>query len=157
MIIIHLTNNPFSVYIDDADYTEVNKYKWRFGDGGYAITGQRKNHTHMAMHHLIIGRPDDLEVDHIDKDKLNNQRHNLRFVTHAQNATNRSMISTNTTGYKGVSFHAQSGKYQVKIHLNGKSTFLGLFANIHEAAIAYNKASLEQHGVFGYQNVIIKP
>lgn len=81
--------------IDDSDYELVSQYKW-FLIKGYAVTqkylgGGRKNAKYktIQMHKLINDTPDGLETDHINRDKLDNRRSNLRSVTKSENMLNR--------------------------------------------------------------------
>lgn len=69
--------------IDDEDYDRVSKYKWHYSNG-YAI-----NSFGYRMHRLIMMPPHDLVVDHINHDKLDNRRKNLRVCTQLENSKNR--------------------------------------------------------------------
>jgi len=91
-------------------------------------------------------------VDHIDGDKLNNQRDNLRVATDSQNVCNKRMQRNNTTGYRGVQ---KSGKkWSAGIDVNGIHTHLGVFATPEEAAQAYDVAALHYHGEYARLNIL---
>jgi hypothetical protein len=75
----------------------------------------------------------ELVIDHIDKDKLNNNYLNLRITNQRENCNNRK----NKSGLVGVHFHKRAGKYTSAIRLNGKRVYLGLFDNEYEAHLAY--------------------
>jgi hypothetical protein len=77
-----------------------------------------------------------LEVDHIDRDTLNNRRCNLRVVTHSVNVHNQRLRPDNTSGYKGVSWVPHCRKYRARIQLDGKKVHLGMFDDPKEASLA---------------------
>lgn len=80
-------NKDYFVLVDEADHESLNKYKWHYRNG-YAA---RRTHTKsIYMHRELIGCPDDLQVDHINRDRLDNRRSNLRIVTAVENCANRS-------------------------------------------------------------------
>jgi hypothetical protein len=124
-------------------YTAVNK--------GYHY-GRTMGNTFMA--HRVIwllqtGKWPDSEVDHIDGDRSNNKWENLRLATHSQNNMNKSALSNNTSGVKGVFWNKRIQKWQSQIGLNGKRIHLGYYENIKDAAAAYASASLRYHGEYG--------
>lgn len=110
---IHIHSDKYgdlTVFVSDVDFEKCCKHHWSIKKDGcrfYAHTSVNGNglKTSMTMHRFILGDEltDDKVVDHIDGDGLNNQRSNLRIVTRAENARNRKLISTNTTGHAGVS------------------------------------------------------
>lgn len=83
----------------------------------------------------------DGEIDHIDRNPLNNSINNLRVVTRSENCQNRGIHKNNKLGVKGVSLHKKTGKYQAEIQINGKVTYLGIYKTIEEAKSAYEGAS----------------
>ena len=101
------------------------------------------------MHRLIMAAPDGAEVDHIDGDGLNNRRANLRLATPMQNRQNRRPHIDNTSGFKGVSFCKQTGKWRASICANRKLTNLGRFSTPEEAYAVYCEASERLHGDCG--------
>lgn len=79
-------------------------------------------------------------IDHIDRDTRNNRLDNLRDVTQAQNTYNSATPTHNSSGFKGVSFCKQKGKYEAYISVNNKKKNLGLFSTAEEAYAEYVKA-----------------
>lgn len=84
-------------------------------------------------------------IDHLDRDRINNRISNLREVTPAENTYNHGVRRDNTSGYTGVTFHAQTSKYRAVIWLNGKPIHLGLYSTPEEAFTAYMLAKIEHH------------
>jgi hypothetical protein len=92
--------------------------------------------------------PKDRRIDHIDGKRNNNLISNLRLATQSENLRNRGANSNNTSGYKGVSFDAERGKWKARIVKNGKETFIGRFQTAQEAHDAYISYGSEIHGEF---------
>jgi hypothetical protein len=97
-----------------------------------------------------------LLIDHIDGNPENNFIWNLRPVTPQQNMYNSKIPSTNTSGYKGVSWHKDTKKWRSKIQHNNKFIHIGCYTDLHEAAEAYNVKAKELFGEYARLNVILK-
>lgn len=102
------------------------------------------------LHHGMIPN----EIDHINGIKADNRIENLRPCTSSQNKGNIQLLSSNQSGYRGVSLNRQSGFYHAQIKIHGKQTYLGRFTDPHDAALAYNKAALSHFGEFAYLNEV---
>lgn len=87
-------------------------------------------------------------LDHSDGVKNNNRIGNLREATPRENLFNVGLYSSNSTGYKGVSFHKRSGKFIAAARIHGKKTHLGLHTTAELAFKAYQTAVKEHHGIF---------
>jgi hypothetical protein len=98
------------------------------------------------MHREIL-QPTGPFVDHIDGDRLNNQRANLREATRTENNCNSKMRKHNTSGHKGVYWHAQRGKWHAQVTLHGK-TSSKLFADLEAAAEWASNERKRLHGAF---------
>lgn len=94
------------------------------------------------------------EIDHKNRNPLDNRRENLRYCTHSQNLANKSMQVNSKTGYRGVDFHKARGKFRARIVVKDRSIHLGRFNTPEEAALAYNIAAKEIYGEFAFLNVI---
>lgn len=88
------------------------------------------------------------DIDHINGDKSDNRLENLRVANRSQNMSNTGLRRDNSSGYKGVTWHAQSRKWRALIHVNKKQTHLGLFDTPEKAYAAYCAAAKEVFGEF---------
>jgi len=143
---IPLSKGQFAL-VDEADFDWLNQWKWFYLNPGYAARSVRigKKVIKILMHREITKAPKGMETDHINENKVDNRRINLRVCTKGQNNRNRGKLSTNTSGYKGVYWHKYSKKWTASIAYNGKKYFLGYFVDKKEAAKAYDKAALTMH------------
>jgi hypothetical protein len=109
-------------------------------------TGEELN---LRMNRLVAGVDDPrIKVDHENRDTLDNRWDNLRPASQGENLCNRGKQINNTSGYKGVSWQADHGKWKACITRHGKTHHLGYFATREEAAEAYRVAAGEIHGEF---------
>lgn len=121
--------------IDTGDYERLVKYQWMC-HSGYARRVEHGQTIH--MHRMLLGCPSGFEVDHINRNKLDNRRCNLRIVTRQQNMCNKARYKGSSSAYKGVSWHSQDKIWHAQIRKNGKIYFLGAYVNEIDAASAYN-------------------
>lgn len=104
------------------------------------------------MHRVLLGEPKGKEVDHKDRNGLNNRKNNLRPCTRFQNCCNMGRRKDNTSGFRGISFDRRRGKWAAEIKRNGKHAFLGYFDEPTDAARARDAAAAELHGDFAVLN-----
>src|SRR4051794_35927015 len=104
------------VKVDDKDYPHLKRLRW-YNDGkGYAVSrsySESGKLEQVKMHRLIAKCPNNLVVDHINRDPSDNRRENLRCVTRRQNTLNRRLNSNNKSGYKGVSWNKGYSRWAV--------------------------------------------
>lgn len=135
---IKLTNSSRVVTVDDGDFKELSGYPWHLGANGYPMRAYwlpdegRSARVQMGRHILGLDRGDPRKADHINRDPFDNRRANLRIVNHAQSAQNRHH-PPGASAYRGVALNRRADKWQVKITVNGKGYYLGLFDDEHEA------------------------
>ncbi|ABY52832.1 HNH endonuclease [Escherichia phage phiEco32] len=86
-------------------------------------------------------------VDHIDCDRQNNRRDNLRLVTPLENAYNRKINNNNTSGYKGIT-QEPNGKWRARISANKRRYSLGVFDSLESAAEALREERQKLHGEY---------
>jgi len=140
--------------VDEDDYERLNKLSWQVSSRGYAnrrVYLKGNQYSTLIMHREIMQPPDDMQVDHINGNKLDNRKQNLRICTASQN----SMNSNRQKGlYRGVTWHKRDRKWRANIGANREKIYIGQFDCPHEAAKAYNKKALELHGEFARLNVM---
>lgn len=153
---IMLTNGNRAI-IDDLDYDLVQGRTWMEGKSFvYAkdylgkIGGKYKWRT-VLLHRLIMNPPSKKVVDHINGDILDNRRDNLRVCLNKQNVRNAKLATTNTSGYKGVSWSRQRRKWVATIY-HTKSINLGGFDTKEKAALAYDRAAKLLFGKYARTN-----
>lgn len=156
---IILSTNGFKIQVSDEDFEYLNQWNWnvdvRNGRPHKVMRTQECDRKIILMSHEILKRQgisfrDD--VDHKNRDPLNNQRQNVRPATKSQNQMNRSVDCRNASGYKGVYFHRSSGQFVAQILVKRHKFYLGLFRDPVIAAKAYDKAAKQYHKEFAVLN-----
>ena len=148
--------------VDAADFASVKQYKWKKHSKGYAYRFEKDSegvNRMILMHRQIMQPGTGLVVDHINHDPLDNTRVNLRVCTQGQNMKNQKKIESKngkptTSQYKGVYKwqYKKTIKFKSTIWCNGEQEYLGYFDTEIEAAMAYDEAAREKHGVFAALN-----
>jgi hypothetical protein len=145
-------SNPTDEFIiDKADYELVRQYRWGLCFGcPYSYTPK------MKLSRFLMGVLGDknIEVDHINRNILDNRRSNLRLANRSQNGCNRGLQKNNTSGYRGVSWSAEGNQWVAYIKHHKKSIRIGRYDTKEEAARAYNKKAIELHKEFAVLNII---
>ena len=153
MKIIKLSNG-IETAVDDNLYGYLNQWNWYPAGGGYASS--TINGKTVYMHRLIMKAKRGEEVDHINSNKLDNRRVNLRLCSTRENKMNRTISKkNNTSGFKGVVFCKRDKVWYSRIKVNYKSIHLGSFQTKEEAAKIYNIFARRYFGKFAKLNVVI--
>ena len=131
----------------------IGSYAGSLREDGYVNV--RLEGTSYMVHRLVFLKehrrwPTEI-LDHIDTDRRNNRIDNLRECDHGQNLCNRGAQVNNTSGYKGVARCSRNTGWVSRIHVHGKTTYLGTFNTRKEASRAYMEAAKQYHGDFAYQ------
>lgn len=143
------------ILIDEIDLPILRSLRSiHVNENGYAcgtlrIDGKVKWYR---LHRLIMKPSDGLEVDHINGNRADNRRCNLRACTRRQNRRNAKLSKNNTSGFKGVSFYRRDGTYEAYIKINHRKHRIGYFKDKIEAARAYDTAALAEFGEFAKIN-----
>jgi hypothetical protein len=142
--------------VDDELYEYLSQWKWFYHKNGYAMRSYRENGKYKKerMHRSVLRAPDGYDVDHINGDKLDNRKSNLRSATRSQNNYNKSVQRNTTSGFKGVSWSKQRNKWRSRIFVDKREMHLGFFEYKIDAAMAYNEAALKYHASFANLNTL---
>lgn len=152
---IPLTKGAVAI-VDDDMFDYLSQFNWFLHPAGYAVRNICRNgkKTKIRMHREIIGTPDGMETDHINNNRLDNRRENLRICTHSQNRMNSSLQSNSTSGYKGVSYFKPAKLWKAELMLNNKHVLCKYFHSPEDAARAYNEAAKKYFGEFAKLNIV---
>lgn len=145
------SNELVAVLIDDALVEGLVRHNWRVDAKGYVRCSMRGSRRRWLISRLVMGIDDPaVLVDHINGDPLDNRRCNLRLCNYSQNAANKRRLTTNTSGFKGVTLHRRTGKWQAQLVKDGRSHYLGLYDDAESAGRAYAEAAQRLHGRFAF-------
>lgn len=156
---IQLTRGQIAL-VDDGDFEYLNQFKWcthQSREQPYAARhtpwcdGKRK---YILMHREIMNPPINMQVDHKNRDTLDNRRGNLRICTNRENSMNSARYINNACGFKGVILDKSCAKWRARITIGGKKIHLGMFGDLRKAALAYNNAAIKYFGKFARLNEI---
>lgn len=148
MVEIKLTQEKVTI-VDDDTLEEILNQKWCFLKAGYAVA--RIKNQFVYLHRIITSAKPGEHVDHVNGDKLDNRRANLRIATHKQNMANRKKQVNNRSGFKGVQRNGKKG-WMARLKTGGISYYLGTFKTPEDAATAYNFKAIEIFGEFAQLN-----
>lgn len=144
------------VLVSPADYRTAKKYRWRVGTDGYPAAWvydtKAKRGRSLSLHRLICRVPNDVLVDHKNRDRLDARRENLRPATPSENSANRTPTGKpKASQYRGVAKHAQ-GKWQAGAKHLDRFYHCGLHTDEAAAARAYDAKARELWGEFAVVN-----
>lgn len=152
---IRLVGSCRFAIVDPEDAVAVGRFTWTLNGLGYA----QEMGSPRLLHHLIMGRPGrGLSLDHINNDKLDNRRSNLRVVSYSANARNKNRKKGSIKGkheskhrskFPGVS--TQGGRYNTRISIDGKQRHIGSFGDENLAAFVFAVETIRLDPVIWYQ------
>lgn len=143
---------PIKVIIDDEDWEKVSKYTWKKYPSCRYVQASINGKT-TSISRFVMEAAYGTTIDHINGDRLDNRKCNLRFCTQAFNLKNRKPNKNGKSKYKGV-IVLPNNRYRAKINSDNKRYDLGVYDNEHDAVIAYNSAAKVLHGDFVYMNEV---
>lgn len=124
------------VLIDTEKIEEVSRIFWhvaRMYDGYFAVVGWDKQlQKEVSLHRYLMNYPDNIIIDHINRNPLDNRITNLRYATRSENSLNSTVQKNSFTGYKGIRLR-ENGKYQARITFNKRTMSLGHYNTLEEA------------------------
>lgn len=140
------------VDLEDAHKVLSISNKWKVNTQGYAYCrkGSEPNRVTVLMHRVILDNPENM-VDHINRNRIDNRRGNLRPATAAQNFLNRERPTDKTSGFIGVQKQS-ANRFIARIGVNKQRVYLGGYRTAEEAARVYDAAARKYHGGFAPLN-----
>ena len=138
--------------IDNDDFDRIKERHWTYSEGYWStyikIDGKRMR---VGMHTFIMQPKDGYVIDHVDRNRSNNRKYNLRQATVSQNSMNRT-FKKNNSGITGVRLDKKCNKWRAVITLNQKSIWLGEYADKDDAIKARLLAEAKYFGDFAPQH-----
>lgn len=146
---IKLSKGKFSI-VDNSDYERLSKHKWSYNSDGKAVRTEYPSNRQIPMAREIMGFPKGLDVDHINGNRLDNRRINLRSITHSQNCLN-----IHKEGYKGIEHRPKKKRNQwiSYITFRHRKIHIGCHPSKVKAAKAYDEKAKELFGEFANLNL----
>ena len=131
--IVRKNGDIINILIDTEDVEHIKNHCWNFGNNGYASTSI--NGERIILHRFILNYDGKLDIDHINRNTLDNRKQNLRIVPRVINSLNKYS--------NGVSFRKDRNKYRAYISLNKKQIALGNYDTYEEARKARERKEEE--------------
>lgn len=144
---IHSKGKIYIAHIDLNDYDRVKQYNWNINDDGYVVG--YVNGRIITLHRFILNYCGDEVIDHQDRNKLNNCKHNLRVCNISDNNKNHPIHKNNKSGYKNIYKVKARDLWKVSIRANGKEYFKYFDLNDLDQAIIWRDETLKRvHGEY---------
>lgn len=147
--------------LDKAEWERLNHFRWHFNKRGYAARlqyrGGGKCDAIIYLHREVMGNSPGVVYDHINRNKLDCRRSNLRVATKHGNAGNiskRNQARPPTSIFKGVSYDRRKQRWLAQGNNHGRMVFIGRYKSEELAAFAYNHWAAEHFGEFAFLNPV---
>lgn len=138
--------------VDDID-AALAEHRW-CTVGGYAVRRTpRPNPRTLYMHRVILEAPKGCQVDHINGNRLDNRRENIRLCSQTENIRAYMRPSAKTSPYRGVCWASRPGRWLARITVNYRTIHIGHYHTELEAAAAYDAAARLHFGTFAQPNL----
>lgn len=145
----YTTKNEKYIF-DLEDYGLVNDRCWYVNANGYLTA--KKNNKAILFHRVVTNCPDNMKVDHINHNKLDNRKCNLRICSDMENSKNKGLRKDNKSGVTGVRWNEHLNKWSASIRYNNNRIHLGYFKDFDEAVKVRREAEDKYFGEWSYEN-----
>lgn len=149
VMLIKSKNGLFEVKIDTKNIERVSQHTWSIE--GYPsriyVSHRGRKITNLKLHRFIMNCPEDMVIDHCNRDRLDNRESNLKICTLAENLQNKSKtnISNKSSGIKNIVWDKSRNKWKVSIEKNGQRHNIGRYDSLEEAKLWADMAREEHH------------
>ena len=149
-----INNQEF--YFDKSDYEWIKNFSWHINSEGYVRTNNYNNQGSVAMHRIVmkLDKSDKRKIDHLNHNRTDNRRCNLRIATDLENGWNIAVKKNNLTGVTGVQ-QRENGKWRAFLTCKGERVLNKTFNTFEEAVTARKEAEEKYYGVWSYDNSIV--
>lgn len=155
---IPLAGTDAVAIVDQQDYQSLAVFKWHLAGFNRRYPcrnvqlARGRRHTEF-MHRTIMNPPAGMQVDHINRNPLDNRRSNLRLCTASFNLANTDR-KRSASGFRGVWFFPRNPAkpWRANIQAGGRRASLGVYSTPEQAARAYDAAAIELYGEFANLN-----
>ena len=151
----YLLKKGLSLLIDEEDTYLLNQFNWSLLDG-YLIRREAGEIIRLHREILKLNNNDGLIADHINLNRLDNRRFNLRVTLRSGNLMNRDKFNRSdcSSQFKGVRFLPINGYFQSRVSFKGKTITIGHYHDEIIAANAYNHLANKLHGEYARFNKV---
>lgn len=133
--------------IDKDDIEKCKSYSWHLCKNGYVTA--HINNKQIYLHRYIMNITESkIQVDHINRNRSDNRKGNLRLCTNAENGMNKRILDANTSGYTGIRYDKRRDYWYASITFNGIEIYLGSSKHIDDVIELREKAELQYCGEF---------
>ena len=149
IVYVKLSNCNDSMLCDVEDWWKLSLFRWYKDSLGYAACSEKPKRFHCF---IIDNDSGELVVDHINRNRLDNRKCNLRLASYQENTRNSNKKCTNKSGIKGVWYDERRNKWCAGISLHGKSIGLGRYNTIEDACEARKNGEIKYWGCMSEAN-----
>lgn len=144
-------------FVDVGDRPALDGWRWSWTKNSRGYVSSRRcigggKQIQVTLHRLLLDFPQSA-IDHINGNRLDNRRCNLRLCTNSQNQANREPMPHGSR-FKGVTVQKKTGRFESQIWFQNKRIYLGTFEHEEEAAAAYDREAIARFGEFARLNFL---
>lgn len=150
--VIGYATNGGMFKVDREDYSVIRDYCWCINPNGYLVAWDSQTKKLIYLHRLLTKPAPGLVVDHINGDRTDNRRINLRMCSQQNNSRNRNLSSNSSTGVCGIRYYPEMDLWGAYIFVDGKQIYLGSYQNKEDAVNARMEAEDNYFGEYSYAN-----
>lgn len=134
--------------VSPEDYEYLSQFRWYLRDNGYVVRGDYSTGSLkiVRMHREILGFPEGKTIDHINRDRADNRRENLRVVSQKENTLNTGAKKNSSSKYRGVCWNEKTKSWKAQCSVGGTNKHIGLFKTEEDAAKAVQDYLEENFG-----------